>query len=316
MRHSIEAVEETDGSADRVALFERYRARLFGIAYRMLGTVDDANDLVQECYLRWHQADPFAIEAPEGWLVAVITRLAIDRSRRVDVERRSYVGHWLPEPLAIGAPPPTDRRAELASDLSLAFLVLLERLAPEERAAFLLREVLGIEYAELARVLDRSEAACRQMVHRARERVRTERPRYRVTPEAKRDLLERFMRALEHEDREALLAVVAPEATFISDGGGRVRAARRIIQGAPRIVRMLLGVQRKWGDVRDEITWLNGEPALVSYRGDQLFSTTSFDVDGDRLIGFYRVLNPEKLRRLALAGARPTSAAAEDARPT
>ncbi len=298
MRHSSEVLEEMAGPADRAALFERYRARLFGIAYRMLGTVDDANDLVQECYLRWHQADPVAIEAPEGWLVAVITRLAIDRSRRNDVERRSYVGQWLPEPLTIGAPPPTDRRAELASDLSLAFLVMLERLAPEERAAFLLREVLGVEYAELARVLDRSEAACRQMVHRARERVRTERPRFHVSPDAKRELLERFVRALEHEDRDALLAVVAPDATFISDGGGRVRAALRVIQGAPRVVRMLLGIHQKWGDVRDTITWLNGEPALVSYRGDQLVSTTSFDVDGDRIVGFYRVLNPDKLKNL------------------
>jgi len=315
MRHSSDAFEETDGTADRVALFERYRARLFGIAYRMLGTVDDANDLVQECYLRWHQADPVAIEAPEGWLVAVITRLAIDRARRVDVERRGYVGQWLPEPLAVGAPPPPDRRAELASDLSLAFLVLLERLAPEERAAFLLREVLGVEYAELARVLDRSEAACRQMVHRARERVRAERARFPVSPEAKRELLERFVHALEHEDRDALLAVVAPDATFISDGGGRVRAARRIIQGAPRIVRMLLGIQRKWGDVRDEIAWLNGEPALVSYRSGRLVSTTSFDVDGDRLVGFYRVLNPEKLRNVVPASARPTSTAAGQAPP-
>src|SRR4051812_22821354 len=142
MRHSSEVLEEMAGVADRAALFERYRARLFGIAYRMLGTVDDANDLVQEGYLRWHQADAVAIEAPEGWLVAVITRLAIDRSRRLDVERRSYVGQWLPEPLAMGSPPPTDSHAELASDLSMAFLVLLERLAPEERAAFLLREVL------------------------------------------------------------------------------------------------------------------------------------------------------------------------------
>ena len=311
MRHSFDELEETGGPADRAALFERYRARLFGIAYRMLGTVDDANDLVQECYLRWHRADPVAIEAPEGWLVAVIMRLAIDRSRRIDVERRSYVGQWLPEPLTIGAPPPTDRGAELASDLSLAFLVMLERLAPEERAAFLLREVLGVDYAELARVLDRSEAACRQMVHRARERVRSERPRFQVSPESKHALLERFVRALEHEDRDALLAIVAPDATFISDGGGRVRAARRIIQGAPRVVRMLLGIQRKWGDVRDTIAWLNGEPALVSHRGDQLVSTTSFDVDGDRIVGFYRVLNPEKLKGIqaAHASASPSSQA-------
>src|SRR3982751_4988557 len=122
MRHTFDEIEQPRAPADRAALLERSRARLFGIAYRMLGTVDDANDLVQECYLRWHQADPVAIEAPEGWLVAVITRLAIDRSRRNDVERRSYVGQWLPEPLTIGAPPPTDRRAELASALSPALL--------------------------------------------------------------------------------------------------------------------------------------------------------------------------------------------------
>jgi RNA polymerase sigma-70 factor (ECF subfamily) len=297
MRHSFDELQDVGGEAERVAVFERYRARLFGIAYRMLGSVDDANDLVQECYLRWHRADPVAIEAPEGWLVSVMTRLAIDRSRRASVERRSYVGNWLPEPLAIGTTPPPDRRAELASDLSMAFLVLLERLAPEERAAFLLREVLGVDYAELARVLDRSEAACRQMVHRARARVREERTRFPVSLETKRELVERFARALEREDQEALLAVVAPEATFISDGGGRVSASRRVVQGASRIVRLLLGVERKWGEaLRNEVAWLNGEPALLTYQGEQLVSTTSFDVDGERLVGFYKMLNPEKLR--------------------
>src|SRR5215213_562407 len=153
MRPIIDETEPTPIPSDRAAVFERYRARLFGIAYRMLGSVDDANDLTQETYLRWHQADASAIAAPEGWLVAVMTRLAIDRARRATVERRAYTGPWLPEPVAVSAPPSPDRGAELASDLSMAFLVLLERLAPEERAAFLLREVLGADYAELARVL-------------------------------------------------------------------------------------------------------------------------------------------------------------------
>ena len=286
---------------DRAAVFERYRARLFGIAYRMLGSVDDANDLTQETYLRWHRADASAIAAPEGWLVAVMTRLAIDRSRRASVERRNYVGHWLPEPLSLGAPPAPDRAAELASDLSMAFLVLLERLAPEERAAFLLREVLGADSAELARVLEKSEAACRQMVHRARTRVREERPRFTVEPEQKRELVERFLRALEVEDRDALLAVVAPDATYVSDGGGRVPAVRRIIEGAERVVRLLLGLERKYrGVVRHELRWVNGEPALLGFMGDLLLMSTSFDVDGERLVGFYRVLNPEKLRHLGL----------------
>jgi RNA polymerase sigma-70 factor (ECF subfamily) len=289
----------TVADADRAAVFERYRARLFGIAYRMLGSVDDANDLTQETYLRWHRADASAITAPEGWLVAVMTRLAIDRSRRASVERRNYVGHWLPQPLTVSAPPSADRTAELASDLSMAFLVLLERLAPEERAAFLLREVLGADYAELARVLEKSEAACRQMVHRARARVREERPRFSVEPEQKRELVERFLRALEVEDRDELLAVVAPDATFVSDGGGRVPAVRRVIEGAERIARLFLGLERKYrGVVRHELSWVNGEPALLSFVGHQLLMSTSFDVDGARLVGFYRVLNPEKLRHL------------------
>jgi RNA polymerase sigma-70 factor (ECF subfamily) len=289
----------TDPSA-RAELFERYRARLFGIAYRMLGSVDDANDLVQEAYLRWHLADVSEIRAPEGWLVAVMTRLSIDRLRRAETERERYVGNWLPEPLATEPWAAPDRNAELASDLSMAFLVLLERLAPEERAAFLLREVLDVDYGEIARVLEKSEAACRQMVHRARTRVREERPRFPVTAETKERLVRRFLSALEEGDQESLLAVVAEDATFISDGGGRVSAARKVIRGAGRIVRLLLGLERKYvGLVQHRVEWINGEPALVSRVGDQLAHTTSIEIDGERVVGFYRVLNPEKLRHLA-----------------
>jgi RNA polymerase sigma-70 factor, ECF subfamily len=287
-------------SSGRAELFERYRARLFGIAYRMLGSVDDANDLVQEAYLRWHQADISAIRAPEGWLVAVMTRLAIDRLRRAETEREHYVGSWLPEPLATEPWAAPDRNAELASDLSMAFLVLLERLAPEERAAFLLREVLDADYGEIARVLQKSEAACRQMVHRARTRVREERPRFPVAAETKERLVQRFLSALEAGDQESLLAVVAEDATFISDGGGRVSAVRNVIQGADRVVRLLLGLERKYGEVwKHRVEWINGEPALVSRVGDRLVCTTSLETDGERVVGFYRVLNPEKLRHVA-----------------
>jgi RNA polymerase sigma-70 factor, ECF subfamily len=287
-------------SSGRAELFERYRARLFGIAYRMLGSVDDANDLVQEAYLRWHQADISAIRAPEGWLVAVMTRLAIDRLRRAETEREHYVGSWLPEPLATEPWAAPDRNAELASDLSMAFLVLLERLAPEERAAFLLREVLDADYGEIARVLQKSETACRQMVHRARTRVREERPRFPVAAETKERLVQRFLSALEAGDQESLLAVVAEDATFISDGGGRVSAVRNVIQGADRVVRLLLGLERKYGEVwKHRVEWINGEPALVSRVGDRLVCTTSLETDGERVVGFYRVLNPEKLRHVA-----------------
>jgi len=301
MRAHIESTIEsmTDGdAADRAVAFERHRPRLFGIAYRMLGTVDDANDLVQEAYLRWHHADLEAIRAPEAWLVAVTTRLSIDRLRHSAVERERYVGHWLPEPL-VTVPHAADRHTELASDLSMAFLVLLERLAPEERAAFLLREVFDSDYTEIARVLERSEAACRQMVHRARERVRTERTRFPVAPETLARLLERFLEAIRLEDRESLLALVAPDATWTSDGGGVVSAARRTVRGRDRIVRLVLGVERKWGShLRYEIAWINGEPALLTMAGDELISTTSIDTDGGQFVGFYRVLNPEKLRNV------------------
>ena len=286
--------------SNRAELFERYRARLFGIAYRMLGSVDDANDLVQEAYLRWHQADVAEIRAPEGWLVAVMTRLSIDRLRRAETERERYVGHWLPEPIATGARDAPDRNVELASDLSMAFLVLLERLAPEERAAFLLREVLDADYGEIARVLEKSESACRQMVHRARTRVREERPRFAVASETKERLVRHFLSALEAGDQATLLAVVAEDATFVSDGGGRVSSVRNVIRGADRVVRLLLGLERKYdGVLTHRVEWLNGEPALVSRAGDHLVCTTSIAIEGERVVGFYRVLNPDKLRHVA-----------------
>jgi len=280
---------------DPLALFEQHRSRLFGIAYRMLGTVDDAHDLVQETFLRWHDAEPSAIRAPESWLVAVITRLAIDRLRSAAYQRERYVGTWLPEPILSEAAP-TDRAAELASDLSMALLVLLERLAPEERAAFLLRDVLDVGYDEIARVLEKNQAACRQMVHRARARVREDRPRFPVSREVTGRLVERFLAALATEDSDELLAVVASDATWISDGGGKVSAARNVVHGASHIMRMVLGIERKWGHLmRHELVSINGEPGITTWHGDQLYCTTSIESDGERITAFYRVLNPDKL---------------------
>lgn len=285
---------------DRTAVFERYRARLFGIAYRMLGSVEDAQDMMQETYLRWHQADPVTVRSPEAWLVAVTTRLSIDRLRRASFERESYVGNWLPEPMATDEPSSPDRRAELASDLSMAFLVLLERLAPEERAAFLLREVLDADYGEIARVLEKSEAACRQMVHRARARVRDDRARFAVAPETKERLVEQFLTAIQTQNQEAILALVAEDATWTSDSGGRVSAARNVIHGAGHIARFVLGIEHKLGHLtRHEVAWINGEATIVTYAGEQLVFTTSIVTDGERLVAFYRVLNPEKLRHVS-----------------
>jgi len=275
---------------------EHYRTRLFGIAYRMLGDVQEAEDLVQETFLRWHQARHDDVISAEGWLVAVVTRLAIDRLRRAETERLRYVGTWLPEPIATGDVPP-DHRAELASDLSMAFLVLLERLGPEERAAFLLREVFDAGYDEIAAVLDASVPAVRQMVHRARERVRGGRARFTVPPDVQERLLGRFLGALATEDRDALLAVFASDATFTSDGGGRVPAARNVLRGPDRIARFLLGLERKYGHLlTHEIRSVNGAPTIVTFALGQVFYVTAIETDGDRITAAYRVLNPEKLR--------------------
>jgi RNA polymerase sigma-70 factor (ECF subfamily) len=286
----------------QLTTFERHRARLFGIAYRMLGSVADAEDVLQDAYLRWHRADALAVLNAEAWLVAVTTRLSIDRLRAAATERERYVGSWLPEPIATGAEAITDRNVELASDLSMAFLVLLERLAPEERAALLLRDVFDSGYDEIARVLEKSESACRQMVHRARTRVRGERARFVVPAETTERLLEQFLAALRADNRDAMLSLLSEEATFVADSGGKVSAVRNVLHGALKIARLLLGVESKWGQTtRHAVEWINGEPAIVSYFGDQVFCTTSVESDGERLTAFYRVLNPEKLRHASPA---------------
>lgn len=280
--------------------FEQLRPRLFGIGYRMLGDAHEAEDLVQECYLRWHEADHASIIAPEGWLVTVMTRLAIDRLHRAETERLSYVGHWLPEPIATGgdahAAAAPDVRVERESDLSIAFLVLLERLGPEERAAFLLRELFDTDYDEIARVIERTPATARQMVHRARARVRDERARFAVAPDVQQRLLARFLAALDDGDQEALLSLFDEEATFVSDGGGKSPAARRVLVGPDRITRFLAGLEHKWrGIVTHRIAMLNGEPAILTLAQGKLFAVTAFASDGERIHRAYRMMNPDKL---------------------
>jgi len=286
------------------ALLESQRPRLFGIAYRMLGVVADAEEVVQEAFLRWGQASE-APRSAEAWLVSVTTRLAIDRLRRAATERAAYEGQWLPEPVPL-APP--DHEAELADDLSLAFLLLLERLAPEERAAFLLREVFGADYAEIARTIGKSEVACRQIVHRAKERVRGDRRRtVDVAPDVRERVARRFAEALRAEDRDGVLALLTDDATLVADGGGRMPATGEVQRGAARIAQLLVGFERT-GRVQlgrrgapaqtHEVSWLNGEPAVHTLVGGRLLFTTVLSLEGDRIAGLYRVMNPDKLARL------------------
>ncbi len=283
-----------------------HRPRLLGLAYRMLGELAPAEDVVQEAYLRLHQQPPGAVESPEAWLLTVVSRLAVDRLRRAATEREAYEGPWLPEPVLTGAPHSPEQAVEQASELSVALLLLLETLAPEERVAFLLREVFGEEYAQIARVLTRKEATVRQMVHRARERVRAGRPRFAAPPDVKEQLLQRFLAALSAGDEAQLLAVLAPDATFTSDGGGKTYAARRPIAGADRIVRLLLGLRQKLhGTFAQRLVWLNGQPSVLTFRDGALFDATTMEVDGGRIRAIYRVLNPDKLAHLQREGAVP-----------
>jgi RNA polymerase sigma-70 factor (ECF subfamily) len=283
----------------RAQTFEQHRARLRGVAYRMLGSRADAEDIVQDAYLRWHRASTDEIRSAEAWLVTTVTRLCIDRLRQARVERQAYVGPWLPEPIVGSAATPADAQSELASSLSVAFLVVLERLAPEERAAFLLHEVFDSSYDEIAQILGKSEAACRQIVSRSRKRVKEDRPRIEVSEAARKELLGRFVQAVMNRDRDSLLSVLAKDARWLSDGGGKAKAAHKIIRGAERVARFALGVLGRnisRLDFREII--VNEEAGLALHSNGQLIAVISIRTDGAKILDVYSVLNPDKLSGL------------------
>jgi RNA polymerase sigma-70 factor, ECF subfamily len=283
-------------TAAPIAAFEAHRGRLFGLAYRMLGSRADAEDVVQETYVRWHQTQQRGIENPEAWLVTTTTRLAIDRLRRLKTEREAYIGPWLPEPIVTSAPPP-DHQLDLAADLSIAFLTLLERLAPDERAAFLLHDIFDVGYDQIASILDKSEAACRQIVHRARDRVRGDRKRFDASESEKAALLQKFVAAVEARDEQALLALFAPDATWTADGGGKTPASPVPIIGNERIARFAIALRDKFlGEKRRfELTTVNNETALCLRDGERLAATMSIATDGKHILAIYAVVNPDKL---------------------
>ncbi len=282
------------------AEFEQHRSRLFGMAYRMLGSVEDARDLVQEAFIRWSESPRAEIATPEAWLVAVVTRLAIDRLRRAKSERAAYAGPWLPEPVATLEAP--DLAFDRKTELSIAYLVLLERLSPSERAALLLRDVLDYDYSTIAGMLGKSEAAARQLLHRARERLQGAPATSPMRAAEQSQTLDRFLAALAAGDAAGLLSCFNPEVTFTSDGGGKVAAARRTVLGAERVTRFLLGLEKKaLGHNRHLRAEFNGEPAFISYRHERAFGVTSLLCKDERIIAFYRVLNPQKLGNLGHA---------------
>lgn len=280
--------------------FAALRPRLFSIAYRMLGTRADAEDVLQDAWLRWNQSDRAALQSAEAWLVTVVTRLAIDRLRAAKTEREAYVGWWLPEPLVQVDERTPEAAAERASELSVALMWVLERLSPEERAAFLMRQVFDRDYSEIATLLDKSEAACRQIVHRASERVQQERPRFDVPKDAHRRVLEKFMHAARSGERDAMKAMLSEGVQLLSDGGGKVPSFGQILVGGDRITNLYWAISKRLaGQIDYRMALINGEAGLLRYVDGQLESAQAFVTDGERILSIYTVRNPDKLAGIA-----------------
>jgi RNA polymerase sigma-70 factor, ECF subfamily len=289
-----------------LATFGAHRTHLIGIAYRMLGEMSAAEDVAQEAWLRWQRADGDDIRDPRAWLSAVTVRLSLDALRKARARRETYVGPWLPEPIlpddvrALAADAPA-AHAELASDLSLALLHVLERLSPEERAALILHDAFDCEYDVIAHTLEKSESACRKLVSRARERVKTDRPRHTVDRGQHQDLLERFTAASASADTAALMQLFAPDIVLYSDGGGKAKAALNPIYGADKVSRFLAGVVGKFwrGDSFDmTMVEMNGMPGFVLRENGALHSALTVEFDGGIVSALYFVRNPDKLERI------------------
>lgn len=280
--------------------FTTYRPLLFSIAYRMLGSAMDAEDMVQDAYLRWQRAGPDHVQEPKAFLTTVITRLCIDHLRSARVQRESYVGPWLPEPL-LTAPGggPAEKVAERES-LSMAFLVMLERLSPVERAAFLLREVFNHEYGELAHILETSPANARQLVSRARrklEGLRPDRAYYSAAPEQQMALAGQFAQAVTSGDMGRVLRLLAPDIRLVSDGGGKAAAVRRPIEGAEAVANFFFRLARVAPPgSAGSFAWVNGHAALVVYEGGVVTTVYVPVIEDGRITTFYVTRNPDKLR--------------------
>lgn len=285
-------------TGDAAASFEPHRAYLIKIAYRMLGSVAEAEDIVQDAFLRWSGAPREEVVTPRAYLTRTVTRLCVDRLKSARAQREQYVGTWLPEPVVEAGEP----GAELAHELSVALLVTLERLSPLERAAFLLHDVFEMEFPEVAETLERSEAAVRQLAARARSHVREDRPRFRASDEEQSRLADAFHAAMIGGDLAALSALLAADAVFYSDGGGKRAAAINPIYGRDKILRFLVGITGKRGGVPDPETvrraWINGMPGFVLQSADGV-ETLAIEVADGAIAAIYAVRNPDKLRHLA-----------------
>lgn len=291
-------------------VFEGHRSLLNGVAYRILGTAADAEDVVQEAWLRWSQVSADEVDNPRAYLVTVVSRLAIDRLRRASAQRESYVGEWLPEP--VSDLPDAAEQAELADSVEFALMVVLETLSPLERAVFVLHEAFQLPYAQIAQVIDRTESATRQLARRARDHVRERRPRFEADRAARRRITERFLQACLEGDLDGLKGMLADDATMVSDSGGKARAPLRVLRTSDNVSRFLVSISRERNvsrfldsvgltaveQLHMEVTEVNGGPAaVVSSKGTPVL-LFALDVFEDRVQHVYMLVNPEKMSRL------------------
>ena len=278
--------------------FNQYRPLLFSIAYGMLGSATDAEDMVQETFLRTQQASETTVRAPKAYLSTIVTRLCIDHLRSARVRREQYVGSWLPEPILTQQTDDPAELVELSDSLSIAFLVLLECLSPTERAVFLLREVFDYEYPAIGRIVEKSPANCRQIKVRARKHLASRRPRFQVSPQQQEQLTIEFMKACNSGDLQGLLAILALDVTLTSDGGGKVKAALKPLHGSMKVARFLLAIRRSKivPAFVSSLAEINGETGIINHVNGCPGSVLSLEIIGDRIQSIYIVVNPDKLK--------------------
>jgi RNA polymerase sigma-70 factor, ECF subfamily len=285
---------------EHVDAFTKYRSLLFSIAYRMLGSATESEDMLQETYLRWQQMAGDDIRSPRAMLVTIVSRLCINHLQSARVQREEYFGQWLPEPLLTAPALQTGNVHEIDDSLSMAFLVMLERLNPVERATLLLHDVFDYDYSEIATILARNEAACRQTLRRARQRVEDGRPRFTVSPEEGEQLMRRFLEATASGDMGNLMTLLSTDIVLYSDGGGKAAAVPNIIDTPERVAALILGARKKFVPEREirRIVQINGRPGVVGYVDGRARSVLTVDVDNGLVSRIYIITNPEKLRAI------------------
>lgn len=291
----------TNQSVKRLEEFNHYRSRLFAIAYRMLGSVMDAEDMVQETFLRWRQVSEQDVKSTQAYLTTIITRLCIDRLRSAKVQREQYVGPWLPEPFITEHASDPNAMVELADSLTIGFLVLLERLSPLERAVFVLREAFEFDYTEIGRIVEKNAVNCRQIARRARQRLTDKQPRFQASAQQQEQLTRKFMLASQQGDLQGLIELFAEDITLWSDGGGQVAATLKPLHGVVKIARFLQAIHRRYGKLgvsqSAELVQVNGQPGIIYTLDGDIDSVVAVEIADSRVQTLYFLRNPSKLKR-------------------